>query len=68
MSTDDCLICSSAGTAVDLSVPWHPKGRTLYTGNYIVAYVNGDRQLLTSAQLHQFLRNGDEVVIVGGTL
>lgn len=56
--------CPSAGTAVDYSVPQVPKGVTLYTGNYIVAKVNGMRKLLTSAQLTQYLDNGDEVEVV----
>jgi len=56
--------CPSAGTAQDYSVPQQPSGQTLYTGNYIVAKVNGTRQLLTSAQLQQHLNNGDDVEVV----
>jgi hypothetical protein len=55
----------STGTAIDWSVPRHPKGQTLYTGNYIVATINGYQQLLTSAQLQQHLIAGDDVEIVG---
>jgi hypothetical protein len=54
----------STGTAIDWSVPKHPKGQTLYTDNYIVAKVNGMQQLLTSAQLQQHLIAGDEVEMV----
>jgi len=56
---------ASAGSAVDYSVPQQqPSGQTLYTGNYIVAKVNGYRQLLTSAQLQQMLDNGEDVEVV----
>jgi hypothetical protein len=54
----------SAGTAVDWSVPLHPKGKTLYTGNYIVAKVNGMKQMLTSAQYEQHILAGDDVEVV----
>jgi hypothetical protein len=57
-------LASSAGTAVDYSVPSLPSGQTLYTGNYIVAKVNGYRQMLTSAQYQQHVDNGDTVEVV----
>jgi hypothetical protein len=65
MSQDgSASLASSAGTAVDYSVPSQPSGQTLYMGNYIVAKVNGYKMLLTSAQFQQHLDNGDTVEVV----
>lgn len=65
MSQDgSAVLASSAGTAMDYSVPSTPTGKSLYTGNYIVAKVNGYRMLITSAQLQQYLNNGDDVEVV----
>ncbi|MGB8780552.1 MAG: hypothetical protein WCD81_07885 [Candidatus Bathyarchaeia archaeon] len=57
-------LASSAGTAQDYSIPQQPTGKTLYTGNYIIAKVNGYRMLITDAQLQQYLDNGDDVEVV----
>jgi hypothetical protein len=58
----------SAGTGVlDFSVPWHPKERTLYTGNYVVAKVEGQKLVLSSVELQQLLNNGVDVEVLGCT-
>jgi len=57
-------LASSAGTAVDYSVPSQPSGQSLYTGNYIVARVNRYRMLLTSQQYQQYVDNGYDVEVV----
>jgi hypothetical protein len=68
MSSDmTAILASSSGSAVDFTLPLKPpSGQTLYTGNYIVAKVNGYRMLLTSAQLHEYVRNGDDLIVVNG--
>jgi len=55
------VLASSAGTAQDLSIPLNPSGQTLYTTNLIVARVNGQKMMITSAQLQQYLDNGYDV-------
>jgi hypothetical protein len=56
----------SAGTGVlDFSVPWTPKEQTLYTGNYVVAKVEGQKLVLNSTQLQQLLDNGVDIEILG---
>jgi hypothetical protein len=62
-------VSSSAGTGLlDFSVPQKSGGdHTLYGGNYIVAKVNGVRQVLTSVELQQLLDNGYDVEVVTST-
>ena len=57
----------SAGTALlDFSLPLHAgKTRTLYGGNYIVAKVNGVKQVLTDAELQKYLDAGYDVECLG---
>jgi hypothetical protein len=56
----------TVGTSLlDFSVPWTPKGKTLYTGNYVVAKVEGQKLVLTSTELQQLLDNGYDVEILG---
>jgi len=64
MSDKGPSLASSAGTARDFSVPSQPSGQSLYTGNYIVARVNGYRMLLTSKQYQQYIDNGYDVEVV----
>jgi hypothetical protein len=55
----------SAGTGLDFSVPWTPKEKTLYTGNYVVAKVEGQKLVLTTVELQQYLDNEYDVEILG---
>jgi hypothetical protein len=56
----------SAGTALlNFSVPWAPTEKTLYTGNYVVAKVEGEKLVLSAAELQQYLYNGYDVEILG---
>jgi hypothetical protein len=56
----------SAGSAsLDFSVPWHPQEKSLYTGNYVVARVEGQKLVLTSEELKQYLRAGYDVEVLG---
>jgi len=56
----------SAGTGVlDFSVPWTPKEKTLYTGNYVVARVEGQKLVLSSVELQQLLDAGHDVEVLG---
>jgi hypothetical protein len=58
----------SAGTSlIDFSVPWTPKGKTLYTGNYIVAKVEGQKLVLSSRELQQLFDDGYDVEVLGYT-
>lgn len=64
MSDKGPTLASSAGSAADFSIPAQPSGKTLYTGNYIVAKVNGNRMLLTSQQYQQYVDDGYDVEVV----
>jgi hypothetical protein len=56
----------SAGSGVwNFSVPTHPKEQTLYNCNYIVAKVEGQKLVLTSAELQQYLNAGYDVEVLG---
>jgi hypothetical protein len=56
----------SAGTGVlDFSVPWRPKGKTLYAGNYVVAKVEGQKLVLSGAELQRLLDAGYDVEVPG---
>ena len=54
------------GTSLwDFSVPSHPKGRTLFNGNYIIAKVEGEKMVLTSSQVQNYLNLGLDVEVLG---
>jgi len=56
----------SAGSSVlAFSVPWKPKEKTLYTGNYVIAKVEGQKLVLSSTELRQLLNNGVDVEVLG---
>jgi hypothetical protein len=56
----------SAGSSVlDFSVPWKPKEKTLYTGNYVVARVEGQKLVLSSQELQRLLDAGYDVEVIG---
>jgi hypothetical protein len=56
----------SAGTSLlNFSVPWTPREKTLYTGNFVVAKVEGQKLVLSSVELQQLLDNGYDVEILG---
>jgi hypothetical protein len=56
----------SAGTALlNFSVPWTPKEKTLYTGNFVVAKVEGQKLVLSNVELQQLLDDGYDVEILG---
>lgn len=56
----------SAGSGVlDFSVPRMPKEKTLYTGNYVVAKVEGQKLVLSSTELQQYLDNGYDIEVLG---
>jgi hypothetical protein len=56
----------SAGTALlNFSAPWRPREKTLYTGNYVVAKVEGEKLVLSAAELQQLLDDGYDVEILG---
>jgi hypothetical protein len=56
----------SAGTSLlNFSVPSTPKEKTLYTGNYVVAKVEGQKLVLSNAELQQLLDNGYDVEVLG---
>lgn len=56
---------SAGSSLLDFSVPWTPKEKTLYTGNYVVAKVEGQKLVLSSAELQQLLKNGVDVEVLG---
>jgi hypothetical protein len=53
----------------DFSVPSGGTGltRTVYGGNYVIAKVNGVKQVLTSTELQNYLDNGYDVEVVSVT-
>lgn len=56
----------SAGSGVlDFSVPWTPKEKTLYTGNYVVARVEGQKLVLSSQELQNYINAGYDVEVLG---
>jgi len=56
----------SAGSGVlDFGVPWKPKEKTLYAGNYEVAKGEGQKLVLSSAELQQLLNNDLDVEVLG---
>jgi hypothetical protein len=56
----------SAGSSVlDFSVPWKPKQKTLYTGNCVVARVEGQKLVLSSQELQRLLNAGYDVEVLG---
>jgi hypothetical protein len=56
----------SAGTSLlNFSVPWRPREKTLYTGNYVVAKVEGEKLVLSAAELQRLLDDGYDVEILG---
>ena len=60
------LSAVSAGSSVlDFSVPWKPKQKTLYTGNYVVARVEGQKLVLSSQELQRLLNAGYDVEVLG---
>jgi hypothetical protein len=56
---------SAGSSLLNFSVPWRPREKTLYSGNYVVAKVEGEKLLLTSVELVQLLRNGVDVEVFG---
>jgi hypothetical protein len=65
-SLDTVKSAVSAGTSLlNFSIPWAPKEKTLYTGNYVVAKVEGQKLVLSSQELQQFLDDGYDVEILG---
>jgi hypothetical protein len=60
------LSAVSAGSSVlDFSVPWKPKEKTLYTGNYVVAKVEGQKLVLASIELQRLIDSGYDVEVLG---
>ena len=60
------LSAVSAGSGVlDFSVPWKPKQKTLYTGNYVIARVEGQKLVLSSQELQRLLDAGYDVEVIG---
>jgi hypothetical protein len=56
----------SAGTSLlNFSAPWTPREKTLYTGNYVVAKVEGQKLVLPATELQQLLDDGYDVEILG---
>ena len=47
------------------SPPTYGQPGTLYGGNYVIARVEGQKMVLTSAQLQQYLANGYDVEVLG---
>lgn len=56
----------SAGSGVlDFSVPWRLKGKTLYNGNFVVAKVEGQKLVLSSMELQNYINAGYDAEVLG---
>jgi len=56
---------STGSGVLDFSVPWKPKERTLYAGNYVVAKVEGQKMVLSSRELQNYVNSGYDVEVLG---